>query len=209
MKGVFQIFCIFNENLISHNVTRHVRQFKQDCDGNRYPLLRDGKAIIHVCDDGLYRVKTIDDEVIAISDDYDVAYRRAMYADSNAEIQVNRNGGLYDVDEQGGELAPIVFRINYYEGMHGFVAAVDVTKYGVTSDPQMFYNKYDLRRYILHESDGRNDYLVTYSRELIKELDGLGSDRFINEFKNEDYDHLRKIVDKEVARLSWEAVKNE
>src|SRR5699024_4138250 len=145
MKGVFQIFCIFKENLISHNVTRHVRQFKQDRDGNHYPLLRDGRAIIHAGDDdGLYRVKTIDDEVIAISDDYDVAYRRALYADSNAEIQVNRNGGLYEVNEQGGELAPIVFRINYYEGMHGFVAAIDVIKYGAQSDPQLFHNKYDL-----------------------------------------------------------------
>jgi len=209
MKGVFQIFCIFNENLISLDTTRHVRQFREDRDGNHYPLLRDGKAIIHVCDDGLYKVKTIDDEVIAISDDYSVAYRRAMYADRNAKIQVNRNGGLYDVDEQGGELAPIVFRINYYEGMHGFVAAIDVIKYEVTSDPEMFYNKYDLRRYILHESDGRNDYLVTYSREPIKELEGLGSDRFINEFEKEDYDHLREVVDREVARLSWEAVKNE
>src|SRR5699024_11595881 len=88
MKGVFQIFCIFNENLISHNVTRHVRQFKQDRDGNHYPLLKDGKSIIHAGDDGLYRVKTINDETIAISDDYDVAYRRAEYADSNASIQV-------------------------------------------------------------------------------------------------------------------------
>ena len=209
MKGVFQIFCIFNENLISLDTNRHVRQFREDRDGNRYPLLKDGRAIIQVDDDGLYRVKTIDDDVVAISDDYDVAYRRALYADSNAKIQVNRNGGLYDVDEQGGELAPIVFRINYYEGMHGFVAAVDVIKYEVTSEPELFHNKYDLRRYILHESDGRNDYLVTCSREPIKELDGLGSDRFINEFENEDYDHLRKIVDKEVARLSWEAVKNE
>src|SRR5699024_5708045 len=108
MKGVFQIFCIFNENLISHNVTRHVRQFKQDRDGNRYPLLRDGRAIIHSGDDGLYKVKTIDAEVIAISDDYDVAYRRAMYADRNAKIQVNRNGGLYEVNEQGGDRKSVV-----------------------------------------------------------------------------------------------------
>src|SRR5699024_12720358 len=114
MKGVLQIFCIYNENLISHNVNRHVRQFREDRDGNRYPLLKDGKAIIHVCDDGLYKVKTVDDDVVAISDDYDVAYRRTMYADRNAKIQVKRDGVLYDVDEQGGELATIVYRDHYY-----------------------------------------------------------------------------------------------
>ena len=128
----------------------------------------------------MYRVKTIDAEVIAISDDYDVAYRRAMYADRNAKIQVNRNGGLYDVDEQGGELAPVVFRINYYEGMHGFVAAIDAIKYGVTSEPELFHDQWTLKRHIELESDGRNDYLITCSREPVKELEGLGSDRFIN-----------------------------
>src|SRR5699024_8909 len=171
-KGVFQIFCIFNENLISLDTTTHVRQFREDRDGNHYPLLRDGKAIIHVCDDGLYRVKTIDAEVIAISDDYDVAYRRAMYADRNAKIQVNRNGGLYDVDEQGGELAPVVFRINYYEGMHGFVAAIDAIKDGVTSEHELFHDQWTLKRHIELESDGRNDYLITCSREPVKELEG-------------------------------------
>lgn len=203
------MFCIFNENLISLDTNRHVRQFREDRDGNRYPLLKDGKAIIQVCDDGLYKVKTVDDEVIAISDDYNVAYRRAIYADSNASIQVKRNGGLYEVNEQGGELAPIVYRVHYYEGMHGFVASVDVIKYGVTSEPELFHDQWTLKRHIELESEGHNDYLITYSREPIKELDGLGSDRFINEFDSKDYDHLRKIVDKEVSRLSWEASKNE
>jgi len=203
------MFCIFNENLISHGTSRHVRQFKKDRDGNRYPMFPDGKSIIHAGDDGLYRVKTINDETIAISDDYDVAYSRAIHADSNASIKLSKDGNLYDVNEHGGTLAPIVFRVHYYEGKHGFISAVDVIKDGVTSKPEMFFNKWMLRRHIQFESDGRNDYLVTYSREPLKELDGLGSDDFINEFESSDFNHLRVIVDKEVSRLGREAVKNE
>lgn len=182
---------------------------KEDRDGNRYPLLKNGIAIIKITDNDRYVVKTIDDEIIAITSDFNESIKRARHADKNATIKIEENGRLYDISETSRLLAPIIFRIHYYDGKFGFIAAVDVIKDGIQSDVQIFYDPYDIKTYIHHEREGRQDFMIAYTRNSLKELDHLENDKYDNELKEDDFSHLKKIVEKQKREIEREADREE
>lgn len=106
-------------------------------------------------------------------------------------------------------LAPIIFRIHYYEGKYGFIAAVDVIKDGIKADVEIFYDPHDIETYIHHEREGRQDFMVAYTRNPLKELFHLENDKYDNELKEDDFSHLKKIVEKQKREIERGAKQNE
>lgn len=124
-----------------------------------------------------------------------------MNADINAIIKIEKNGKLYDISESGNMLAPIVFRVHYYDGKYGFIVAVDVVREGIQSDVKLFNNPYDVETFVHREREGRKDFIIAYTREPLKELLHLESNEYDNVLTADDFSHLRKIVDKQKREL--------
>src|SRR5690625_1964755 len=158
--GGFLLYCVFNENLISLSNAQHVRQLKEDRDGNRYPMLKDRQAIIRVKDD-LYYGEINNGEIIAITNDIDEAEKRLKRADSNVEITVRYDGRNFNVDSYKLTKLPRIFRVAYSEaGVRGLIIAIDDYFNGYYSNVQLFYDVDEVIKYIRRRGGKDGDYYV-------------------------------------------------
>ena len=158
------MYCVFSENLISHHAITHVRQLKEDRDGNRYPLVRDGRAIIRV-KNGLYYGEINDGEVIAISTDIDEVEQRLKRAERNIEIVVQQ--GNRELSPELYKLSKYsrVFRVAYSDTKaHGLIIAIDDFFGGDFSDIRLFYDFDKATDYIRRRGGKGGDYYVYANR---------------------------------------------
>ena len=162
--GGFLLYCVFNENLVSLSNAQHVRQLKEDRDGNRYPMLKDRQAIIRK-KNGLYHGIINGNETIAISDDVDEAEKRLKRADKDVEITVRYDGRNFNVESYKLTKLPRIFRVAYSEaGSHGLIIAVDDYWNGYYSDVRLFYDVDKVIKYIRRRGGKDGNYYV-YGRQ--------------------------------------------
>lgn len=195
-EGVIIIYCVFNENLISYHAITHVRQLLEDRDGNRYPLVRDGKAIIRV-KNGLYYGIINGDEVIAISDDIDEVEQRLKRAESNVEIVVIKDGRELSVEVYKLSKYSRVFRVAYSDTKaHGLIIAVDDFFNGDFSEIRLFYDFDKAVDYIQRRRGKDGDYYVYSPRlpENFREAVG-GKDTFNIPPQLATVKHLKKAIE--------------
>lgn len=142
-----------------------MRQIREDRDGNRFPLVRDGKAVIRV-KDGLYYGIINGGEVIAISDDIDEVERRLKRAERNIEIVVQHAGRELTVELYKLSKYSRVFRVAYSDTKaYGLIVAIDDFFGGYFSDIQLFYDYDKAINYIRRRGGKDGDYYV-YSPRL-------------------------------------------
>ena len=166
-KGAKTIFCIYNENLISYNAIYHVRQIREDRAGNRYPLVRDGRAIIRVDEHaGLYYGEINNGEVIAISTDIDEVEQRLKRAESSIEIVVIKDGRELSPELYKLSKYSRVFRVAYSDTKaYGLIVAIDDFFGGDFSEIRLFYDFDKAVDYIRRRGGKDGDYYV-YSPRL-------------------------------------------
>lgn len=196
-KEVIVIYCIFNENLISLSDAQHVRQLKEDRDGNRYPMLKDRQAIIRV-KDGLYFGEINNGEIIAITNDIDEAERRLKRADSNVEITVRYDGRNFNVESYKLTKLPRIFRVAYSEaGDHGLIIAIDDYFDGNYSNVQLFYDVDEVIKYIRRKG-GKDGNFYVYGRQPSKDFhEQIGGIRALDVPESlRDTKHLKQAIEK-------------
>lgn len=195
-EGVTIIYCIYNENLITNHAIIHVRQLREDRDGNRYPLVRDGRAVIRV-KDGLYYGIINGAEVIAISDDIDEVERRLKRAERNIEIVVQQ--GNRELSPELYKLSKYsrVFRVAYSDTKYyGLIIAIDDFFGGDFSEIRLFYEFNEAVNYIRSRGGKDADYYVYSPRlpETFREAAG-GKDTFDIPSELATVKHLRKAIE--------------
>lgn len=196
IKEVIVIYCIFSENLISYNEIYHVRQLKEDREGNRYPLVRDGRAVIRV-KDGLYHGVINSGEVIAISDDIDEVINRLKRAERNIEIVVQHAGRELTVELYKLSKYSRVFRVAYSDTKNfGLIIAVDDFFDGYFSEIRLFYDFDKAVDYIRRRGGKDGDYYVYSPRlpEDFREAAG-GKDTFDIPPQLATVNHLKKAIE--------------
>ena len=144
-KGGKRLYCVFNENIITRNYIQHVRQLKEDKQGNRYPLAKNKRAIIRK-KDGLYYGIINKNEVIAISDDVETVYKRLERVDRDIDITIRHKKRSYETLEgYYNSLLPRVYRITSSNTeKHGFIIAMNFIKNNEPSRVELFYSLEEL-----------------------------------------------------------------
>lgn len=207
-EGVTIIYCIYNENLITNHAIIHVRQLREDRAGNRYPLVRNGRAIIRVDEDaGLYYGIINGDEVIAISDDIDEVERRLKRAERNIEIVVQHAGRELTVELYKLSKYSRVFRVAYSDTKaHGLIIAIDDFFGGDFSNIRLFYEFNEAVNYIRRRGGDEGDYYVFSPRlpEDFREAAG-GKDTFDMPPQLATVKHLKKAIELRKKAGSHEA----
>lgn len=173
-----------------------MRQIREDRDGNRYPLVRDGKAIIRV-ENGLYYGIINGDEVIAISTDIDEVERRLKRAERNIEIVVQQGNRELSVELYKLSKYSRVFRVAYSDTKYyGLIIAVDDFFDGDFSDIRLFYDFNESADYIRRRGGKDGDYYVYSPRlpETFREAAG-GKDTFDMPPQLATVKHLRQAIE--------------
>lgn len=200
------MYCVFNENLISFNHVQHIRQFKEDREGNRYSLLNAGYAIIEPQAEQ-YVAKSLNDDIIAISDCLNTIIKRIKKADKDADIIVKLNEKEYTIEEYLDLLKPTIYRLSH--GMSektGFIAALDYIKAGKVSDIKIFYDSESIEEYIKSKQID-NDYYFVFSKSRQRiDLNAGGLDMYELDKKDMQTEHLSKVLkdEREILRTSIE-----
>jgi hypothetical protein len=100
-------YCVYNENIISHDLLSHSRQFKETQDGDRFPVFSEGYALLIIDENEHYKVINLDGEILFVGTGFFEALSRIYYAEPTVEIEVFCDNKLYTVDEYkeliGGE----------------------------------------------------------------------------------------------------------
>lgn len=196
IKEVIVIYCIFNENLITNHAIIHVRQLREDREGNRYPLVKDGRAVIRV-KDGLYYGIINDGEVIAISTDIDEVERRLKRAERNIEIVVIKDGRELSPELYKLSKYPRVFRVAYSDTKaYGLIVAIDDFFDGYFSEIRLFYDYEKAINYIRSRGGDEGDYYVFSPRlpEDFREAAG-GKDSADIPSELATVNHLKKAIE--------------
>ena len=173
-----------------------MRQIREDRDGNRYPLVRDGRAVIRV-KDGLYYGEINNGEVIAISDDIDEVINRLKRAESGIQIVVIKDGRELSVELYKLSKYSRVFRVAYSDTKaHGLIIAVDDFFDGYFSDIRLFYDYDKAVDYIRRRGGKDGDYYVYSPRlpETFREAVG-GKDTFDMPPQLATVNHLKKSIE--------------
>lgn len=137
---------------------------REDRDGNRYPLVKDGRAIIRV-KDGLYYGEVNGGEVIAISTDIDAVEQRLKRAERCIEIVVRQ--GNRELSPELYKLSKFsrVFRVAYSDtNAHGLIIAIDDFFDGYFSEIRLFYDFDKAVDYIRRRGGKGGDYYVYANR---------------------------------------------
>lgn len=186
------IYCVFNERLIARGNESHVRQLKEDEDGNRAPMFKDGRATIYIDNNKRYSVMN-GDEILYIGTGIDEAIQRIYYAEPTAHIEVSLDNSRYTVEDYIAYITPLMFRIHHYNGKYGFLAAVDYIDKGKRSDVQLFETAEDVRAFIEQVARG-NEYKIVYNARKIEEMDDVDDKSTYNR-RQFDLEHLRQAVE--------------
>lgn len=93
------MYCVYNENVISCGRSHHHRQFKENRDGEMYPIFRDHVAILKIDENERYVVESIDGEFLFAGIGYNEGIGRILYADNETEIHVLHGGKTCTVEE--------------------------------------------------------------------------------------------------------------
>lgn len=139
------MYCVFNENIITSNHVQHVRQLKEDKQGKRYPLSSDKQGVIRK-KNGLYYGIINKNEVIAISDDIEVVFKRLKRVDRDIDIDIRYKNRRYKtVESYYNSLLPRVYRITSSNTeKHGFIIAMNFIKNNEPSHVELFYSLEEL-----------------------------------------------------------------
>ena len=100
--------------MVADHGIKHLRQFREDIDGNRSAVFPDGRATV-VIDGRRYEVRTANGELwTAGKRGLDEAVERIEYAQSGTEIYVtDPNGQTLPLGEYRKIVAPVIFRVYY------------------------------------------------------------------------------------------------
>lgn len=184
--------------MISNHTITHVRQLKEDCDGNRYPLVKDGRAVIRVDEHaGLYYGEINNGEIIAISDDIDSVINRLKRAERNIEIVVQHAGRELTVELYKLSKYSRVFRVAYSDTKaHGLIIAIDDFFGGDFSNIRLFYDYDKAVNYIRRRGGKDGDYYVYAARlpQDFREAVG-GKDTFDIPPQLATVKHLRQAIE--------------
>lgn len=139
------MYCVFNANLIISGEISHIRQMREDKAGNRYPLSSDKKAVIRK-ENGLYHGIINKDEVIAISDDIEVVFKRLKRVDRDINNTIrDKNRRYKTVEDYYNSLLPRVYRITSSNTKkHGFIIAMNSIKNNERSKVELLYSLEEL-----------------------------------------------------------------
>lgn len=193
------MYCIFNERQFSNwneNGT-HVRQFREDKDGERYPMLQDNSVVIEVEASDRYVAYTTSGEVIAASDVFSTVLSRIIHAQPSAYVEVLLEGKPVTLERYYELIAPTLYRVIYSESEeYGELVAMDIYEKGKASEAMLFDKLYDAVDYIKEQQQDDGYYYVAYRKGL--EHDALsrlnGIDDYEMNDKERDYPHLRGMV---------------
>jgi len=200
-----EIFCVFNHRIISRSNVRHERQFLEDKAGNRYPLSSDKKAVIRK-KDGLFHGIINKDEVIAISDDIEVVFKRLKRVDRDINITIrDKNRRYKTVEDYYNSLLPRVYRITSSNTKkHGFIIAMNSIKNNERSKVELLYSLEELyerfdklknKNYYVHVA-----HLPAVDKSRLGGIDALD---IPDEFK--DISDLRAVIEARQKAGSHEA----
>ncbi|WAA13399.1 hypothetical protein [Fervidibacillus halotolerans] len=186
-----QFYCIFDENIVNFNNSAHLRQFRENVDGDRLPMFPDGRAVIVVNNRNFEVISEATGEIYYVCNDFDDAIRRAKYADKNAEIVVLKDGEYFTVDAYKKAIAPVVFRLYFYDGKYGFIAAIDCVKRGKAGKVRLCESVDEIQDSI--NSENVDDYVVVASRL----PDGLTVENWTSDG---NFERVKKAVEKEKSK---------
>ena len=199
------MYCVFNENIITRNYIQHVRQLKEDKQGNRYPLAKNKRAIIRK-KDGLYYGIINKNEVIAISDDVETVYKRLERVDRDIDITIRHKKRSYETLEgYYNSLLPRVYRITSSNTeKHGFIIAMNFIKNNEPSRVELFYSLEELYERF-DKLKNKNYYVhITHLPDVDKQrLGGIDALDIPDEFK--DISDLRAVIEARQKAGSHEA----
>lgn len=151
---------------------------KEDRVGNRYPLARDGRAVIR-SENGMYTGIINDDEVIAVSNDVQTVYERLKHADKDIEITIAKGRQTFkDIDSYLNTYLPRIYRITYSDTKaHGLIIAIDDYKNGNYSTIRLFYSFDKVVEYVTKRQRNDGNYFVYTHRffdaEILEKLGGI------------------------------------
>lgn len=173
-----------------------MRQIREDRDGNRYPLVNDGRAVIRV-ENGLYYGEINNGEVIAISTDIDEVERRLKRAESGIQIMVQQGNRELSVELYKLSKYSRVFRVAYSDTKYyGLIIAVDDFFDGYFSEIRLFYDFDKAVDYIRRRGGKDGDYYVYANRlpQDFRETAG-GKDTFDMPPQLATVKHLKKAIE--------------
>lgn len=120
--------------MVSGGHVSHLCQFREDQDGERYPMFPVNRAVIKLSDvASRYEVRSIHGELLFAGRDLDEAVARIKYAQGHGvDITVNVGGKQSTLKQYEARIAPTIFRIRYTRGKATDVygVAMDVSKDG-------------------------------------------------------------------------------
>lgn len=199
------MYCVFNENIITRNHVQHVRQLKEDKQGNRYPLAKNKRAIIRK-KDGLFHGIINKNEVIAISDDVETVYKRLERVDRDIDITIRHKKRSYEtIESYYNSLLPRVYRITSSNTKnHGLIIALNSIKNNERSKVELLYSMEDLYNRF-DKLKNQNYYVhIAHLPDVDKErLGGIEALDIPDEFK--DISDLRATIEARQKAGSHEA----
>src|SRR5699024_6908543 len=147
--------------LIALNAVQHIRQFKEDRDGNCYPMIKDGRARI-INKNGVYHGIANNGEVIAASGDVEAVFDRLKHADKDVAITIVKGRQCFpSLDDYFNSYLPPIYRLSYSEaGGHGLIIALDVFEEGMPSDIKLYNDWGDVEALIKREQGDRRDFYI-------------------------------------------------
>lgn len=128
------MFCVYKETAVCRGHVSHIRQFREDIDGNRFPIFPANRGVIKLADDGSrYQVRNVHGELLFAGEGIAEAVARINYAQgAGVDISVNVGGRQWTLKQYMARIAPVIFRIRYTHGQASDVlgVAMDVIKAG-------------------------------------------------------------------------------